>query len=104
MRYKDETPYQVKYTNEGDPLKVIMTKYDVEERNGLNVLSYPGAFYVKGTTHVYGYIDDAPIKCVTCRILIKAKDIDNYTAFRYDSTKQKFEPLRNGTVEKNKVE
>ena len=104
MRYKDETPYQVKYTNEGDPLKVIMTKYDVEERNGLNVLSYPGAFYVKGTTHVYGYIDDAPIKCVTCRILIKARDIDTYKAFRYDTNKQKFDPLRNGTVEKNKVE
>ena len=103
-RYKDETPYQVKYNNEGDPLKVIMTKYDVEERNGLNVLSYPGAFYVKGTTTVYGFIDDKPIKCVTCRINIKSRDIETYDAFRYDSTKQKFDPLRNGTEEDNQKE
>jgi hypothetical protein len=81
-RYKDETPYQVKYNNEGDPLKVIMTKYNVEERNGLNVLSYPGTFYVKGTTTVYGFIDDKPIKCVSCRINIKSRDIETYDAFR----------------------
>ena len=106
IRYKDTSPYQVKYTNEGETTKVIMEKYSIKEIDGRNVLVYPGKFYVRGTTNVYGYIDTAPIKCVYCRIKINAKDIYflNNNAFRFEYSKNDFEELKDGAVEKNKKE
>ena len=106
-RFEKESPYQVKYTDEqSNSPKVILEKPSVESRNNLNVLSYPATFYVKGITTVTGYIDLDPIKCVSCRVNIKTKDIDflNSLVVRFESTKNDFEPLKNGTVEKNAKE
>ena len=105
-KYKDSSPFQVKYANEGNTLKVIMEKYSIQVKDSLNVLSYPGTFYVRGTTTIYGYIDSKQIQCVSCRINIKSRDIDflSYDAKRYDSNKKAFEALKNGTVEKNEKE
>ena len=104
--YKTTSPYQVKYTNEGNVTKVIMQAYSIEEVQGKNVLSYPGTFYVRGTTNVYGYIDTDQIKCVKCRINIKSKDVYflNSDVLRYESSKAEFETLKNGTIEKNAKE
>ena len=105
-RYEKTSPYQVKYSNEGESKKLILEKYSIEVREGKNVLAYPGKFYIRGTTKVDGYIDTAPIKCVYCRININAKDIDflSYNAFRFESSKNDFEELRDGAVEKNEKE
>ena len=106
MEYADISPYQVKYTNAGSKTKVIMEKYIIEKKDELNVLSYNGAFYVKGITKIDGYIDTQEIKCITCRINIKTKDVDflNSYVLRFDSSKNDFELLKNGTVEKNTKE
>ena len=104
--FAETSPYQVKYTNAGSKTKVIMEKYTIEDKSGLNVLSYNGAFYVKGVTKIDGYIDTQEIKCVLCRINIKTKDVDflNSYVLRFDSGKNDFELLKNGTVEKNTKE
>ena len=103
-QFENESPYQVKYTDEqSNSPKVILEKPIVESRNDLNVLSYPAVFYVKGITTVSGFIDLAQIKCVSCRVNIKTKDIDflNSLVQRFEPTKNDFETLKNGTVEKN---
>ena len=105
--YKDVSPYQIKYSNEKEANQVIKIKQEIEVKDGRNVLSYPASFFVRGITTVSGYIDISPIICVSCRINIKAKDIDflKYNALRFDYDKNDFETLKNGTVEKNtKVE
>jgi len=107
MEYKDVSPYQVKYSNEVQSEKKVMTiKYSVENKDGLNVLSYPGAFFIKGITTVYGFIDTKQVHCRSCRINIKAKDISfpDTNVLRYDSVKNTFETLKNGTVEHNTKE
>ena len=57
-------------------------------------------------TYVSGYIDTEPIKCISCTVNVKSRDIDflNYNAFRFESTRNTFEPLKNGTVENNTKE
>ena len=104
--YKDISPYQVKYTNEGNTTKVILEKYIIEKKEELNVISYNGTFYVKGTTKINGFIDTKEIKCITCRINIKSKDIyflNNYV-LRFESSKNDFETLKNGITEQNTKE
>ena len=104
-RYKDESPFQVKYTD-GDETKVITKKHEIEERDDHTVLSYEVIFTIKGTSYVSGYLDTLPIKCVSCVVNVKAKDLDflNYKALRYESQRNTFEPLKNGTVENNTKE
>ena len=99
--YKDESPYQVKYSNDREKNQVITAKHSIEKRGDKNVLSWPAAFYVAGITTVSGYIDTDPVKCVTCRVNVKAKDIDDYNVFRLDHVKNDFETLVNGTIENN---
>ena len=103
-QYEETSPYQVKYVNEGSTtIHVITEKHRIDVKNDKNVLSYPGTFTVRGTTNVNGYIDTAQIKCVSCRVNIKTKDIDflsNYV-LRFEPTKNAYELLKNGTVEKN---
>ena len=103
IRYKDDSPYQVKYSNDIEKNQVIKSKYNIELKEDKYVLSYPASFFIRGVTTINGYIDVAPIYCISCRIIIKAKDIYflNYNAFRLDPTKNDFEVLKNGTVEKN---
>ena len=103
IRYKDDSPYQIKYSNNVEKNKVIKSKYSIELKGEKNVLSYPASFFIRGITTVNGYIDVEPIYCNSCRINIKAKDIYflNYKAFRLDPIKNDFEILKNGTVEKN---
>ena len=103
IRYKDESPYQVKYSNDVEKNQVIKSKYNIELKGEINVLSYPSSFFIRGMTTINGYIDVDPIYCNSCRINIKAKDIYflNYNAFRLDPTKNDFEVLKNGIVEKN---
>ena len=103
-QFKDVSPYQVKYTNKADTTRVITKKHEIEERNGHKVLSYDAIFYIRGMTYVSGYIDTQPIKCISCTVNVLARDIDLYNAFRYESTRNAFEPLRNGTVENNTKE
>jgi len=104
--YKDESPFQVKYSNDREKNQVIKTKHEIKEFKGNKVISYPAAFYVTGITTVSGYIDTDPVKCVSCRVNVKAKDIDflNYNVLRLDHTKNDFETLKNGTVENNQKE
>ena len=104
--YKDISPYQVKYTNEGNTTKIIMQKHSIEAVNSINVLSYPGEFYVRGYTNFFGYIDTNQIKCVSCRVNIKSREVDfeSSLVMRYESSKSDYEVLKNGTVEKNKQE
>ena len=102
--FKQTSPYQVKYNNENDnTLKVFTEKYSIEEKDKSNVLSYPGTFFVKGTSTVWAYIDTKPITCNKCRVNVKTKDIafGMSTVYRYEPTKKDYEPLKNGTVEKN---
>ena len=103
-QYSEISPYQVKYVNEGSTtVNVITEKHRIDVKNGKNVLSYPGTFTVRGTTNVNGYIDTEPIKCVSCRVNIKTKDIDflNSYVLRLEPTKNIYELLKDGTVEKN---
>ena len=72
--YKETSPYQVKYTNEGNTTKLIMEKHNIEVKDNINVISYPGAFYVKGYTNFYGYLDTQQIKCISCILLIFMKN------------------------------
>ena len=104
--YETTSPYQVKYTNYGETTKVIMQKHSIEAKDNINVLAYPGEFYVRGTTNFYGYIDTSPIKCVSCRIDIQSKDIDfsKSIVMRYESSKGDYEELKNGATEKNAKE
>ena len=104
--YKETSPYQVKYTSEGSTTKVITEKHSIETVNNINVISYPGTFYVRGYTNFAGYLDTNQIKCVTCRIDIKSRDVDfkNSIAMRYDSTKKDYEILKDGVIEKNAQE
>ena len=103
IRYKDQSPYQVKYSNDVEKNQVIKSKYSIELKGEKNVISYPASFFIRGITTINGYIDVDPIYCNSCRINIKAKDIYflNYNAFRLDPVKNDFEALKNGTVEKN---
>ena len=104
--YKTTSPYQVKYSNDGSAIQVIKSAHSIEKKDDKNVLSYPGTFTIKGTTTVYGYIDTKQIKCVSCIINIKSRDIDfmsNY-ALRYENSKKEFELLQDGAVEKNTKE
>ena len=106
-KYKDESPYQVKYANAGSStINVIKEKPSIKTVNNVNVISYPGAFYVRGYTTFTGYLDINPIKCVSCRVDIKSKDIDfkSSLAMRYESTKNDYENLKDGTIEKNTKE
>ena len=91
-RYKDESPFQVKYTD-GDETKVITKKHEIEERDDHTVLSYEVIFTIKGTSYVSGYLDTLPIKCVSCVVNVKAKDLDflNYKALRYESQRNTFD-------------
>ena len=51
--FKQTSPYQVIYNKEKDKaMKVFSEKYTIETKNKSNVLSYPGTFYVKGTSTV----------------------------------------------------
>jgi len=104
--YKDISPYQVKYTNEGNTTKIIMEKHSIEAVNSVNVLSYPGEFYVRGYANFYGYIDINQIKCVSCRVNIKSSDVDfeSSLVMRYESSKSDYEVLKDGAVEKNHQE
>ena len=104
--FKDSSPYQVKYANEGNTAKVIMQSHTIEAVEGINVLSYPGQFYVRGYTNFYGYIDINPIKCVSCRIDIKSQDLDFKSSYvmRYESSKNDYELLKDGIIEKNTKE
>ena len=105
--FKDASPYQVKYNNEKEnTMKVFTEKYSIEKKDDINVLSYPGTFFIKGTSTVWTYIDTKQITCETCRVNVKTKDIDfsKSTVLRYDSTKKGFETLKNGTIEKNTKE
>ena len=105
--YKETSPYQVKHNNEKETeLKVVSEKYGIEVREGLNVLSYPGTFYISGITVVHGYIGTKEISCHSCRINIKSRDIDfdHTKVMRYESTKKDYELLKNGIVEKNTKE
>jgi hypothetical protein len=105
--FKETSPYQVKYNNEKDnAMKVFTEKYSIEKKDNSNVLSYPGTFFIKGTTSVWAYIDTKPIICISCRVNVKTKDIEfgKSTVYRYESTKKDYEPLKNGTVEKNTKE
>ncbi len=103
IELKDKNPYQTKYTNEGSNNELLMGKYSVEKYNGKNVLSYPGVFYVRGIASIFGYIGGKGIKCVTCRINIKSKDVyfPKSDVLRFVSSKKDFETLKNGAVEKN---
>jgi len=105
--FKDASPYQVKYNNDKEnTLKVFTEKYSIEKKDDTNVLSYPGTFFIKGTSTVWTYIDTKQITCETCRVNVKTKDIDfsKSTVLRYESSKKAFETLKNGTVEKNTKE
>ena len=104
--FAETSPYQVKYTSPGNTTKVIMEKYKIEKKDDLDVLSYDGVFYIKGITKFNGFIDTKEIKCVTCRINIIAEDLDFLSSYvlRYESSKNDFETLRNGVVEKNTKE
>ena len=105
--FKEKSPYQVKYNNEMDnAMKVFGEKYSIETQDKTNVLSYPGTFYVKGISTVWAYIDNKPITCNKCRVNVKTKDIafGKSTVYRYESAKKDYEPLKNGTVEKNTKE
>ena len=69
-----------------------MGKYSVEKYNGKNVLSYPGVFYVRGIASIFGYIGGKGLKCVTCRINIKSKDVyfPKSDVLRFVSSKKNF--------------
>ena len=103
IRYKDDSPFQVKYSNDVEKNQVIKSKYSIELIYEKNVLSYAASFFIRGITTINGYIDVDPIYCNSCRINIKAKDIYflNYNAFRLDPIKNDFEVLNDGIVEKN---
>ena len=103
MKYKVDNPYEANYTNEGNATRYLLSNYSVEKRGGLNVLSYPEKFYVKGIASIFGYITKKPIKCVTCRINIKTNETDFLKSYvdRLDPIKNKFELLKNGTIENN---
>ena len=105
-QYKDNSPYQIKYTNEADTTRIITQKHEITVKDEHNVLSYDAIFYIRGMTYISGYIDTEPIKCVSCIVNVKSKDIDflNYKAFRFESAKNDFETLKNGTVENNTKE
>ena len=104
--FKDESPYQVKYINGGDTMKVILEKYTIEAKDSINVISYSGEFYVRGNANFYGYLDTKQIKCLSCRIDIKSKDIDfeSSLVMRYDYAKNDYEILQNGIKENNAKE
>ncbi|MBR3661202.1 MAG: hypothetical protein IKN63_04835, partial [Bacilli bacterium] len=104
--YKDTSPYQVKYISEGETTKVITEKHSIEVKDDINVISYPGVFYVKGYTNFYGYLDTQQIKCISCRVEILSGDFDfkSSLVMRYDSSKSDYEILKNGIVEKNAQE
>ena len=101
--YQETTPYQVKYTNEGDTTKVIMEKHSIEKVDSINVIAYSGAFYIRGYVNFFGYLDTQQIKCVSCRTEIQSGDVDFKNSFvmRYESSKSDYEILNNGTIEKN---
>ena len=74
--FKETSPYQVKYNNEKDnAMKVFTEKYSIETKDGLNVLSYPGSFFIKGTSTVWAYIDTKQIICEVCRVNVKTKNM-----------------------------
>ena len=74
--FKETSPYQVKYkTEKGKALKVFTEKYSIENKDGKNVLSYPGTFFIEGTSTVLAYIDTKPIICEQCRVNVKTKEI-----------------------------
>ena len=104
-RFESESPYQIKYT-EGGELKVISGNHNIEERNDKNVLSYPVVFYIKGEIHVNGFLGENPIKCLSCRINIKAKEMDFLKSYvlRFEVSKNDFELLKDGALEKNAKE
>ena len=47
IRYKDESPYQVKYSNDFEKNQVIKSKYNIELKGEINVLSYPASFFIR---------------------------------------------------------
>ena len=101
--YAKTSPYQVKYTNGGNTIKVITEKPSIKKVNNVKVLSYSGAFYVRGNANFYGYVDNKKIKCVSCLVDIKSKDIDFESSLvkRYENSKRDFELLKAGITEKN---
>ena len=104
--YQEISPYQVKYTNEGNTTKVIMEKHSIETIDSINVISYSGAFYIRGFVNFFGYLDTQQVKCVSCRTEIQSGDVEfkNSYAMRYESTKSDYELLINGVIEKNAKE
>ena len=104
--YKKTSPYQLKYTNYGNNAKIIIKDYTIETVNKINVLSYSGAFYVKGYADFYGYINNASIKSVSNRINIKSKDIDFKSSLivRYNFAKNEKTKIEDEDVERNTYE
>ena len=104
--YKEISPYQVKYTNEGNTTKVIMEMHSIETVDSINVISYSGEFYIRGFVNFFGYLDTQQIKCVSCRTEIQSGDVEfkNNYAMRYESSKSDYEILIDGAVEKNAKE
>jgi len=101
-----KSPYQLKYTNEGDSTKFDLENYSIETVESINVFSYPGQFYVRGIVNFFGYLNDQPIKCISCKVDIKSGDVsfESSLVMRYESTTSDFIILKNGTTEKNYVE
>ena len=101
--YQKNSPYQIKYGNDEYNIKVINESHSIETVENINKISYSGQFYIRGYTYFFGYLGTIPIKCVSCHVNIKSKDIDfhNSLVYRYDSTKKEFEILKDGIVEKN---
>ena len=83
-----------------------MEKHNIEVKDNINVISYPGAFYVKGYTNFYGYLDTQQIKCISCRVEIQSGNLDfkSSLVMRYDSSRSAYEILKDGVVEKNAQE
>ena len=105
-KYEHKSPYSVKFTSEGKQEQLIIEKYSINKENNINVISYRGNFTVRGYTNLVGYLNTYPIKCVSCRVYIKSKDIyfKNSLIYRYESSDSKYEILNDGAKEKNAQE
>ena len=105
-KYEQQSPFNVKFTSEGKEAQLIKENYKIEKVGDINVISYPGNFTVRGYTNLVGYLDTNSIKCVSCRVNIKSKDIDFKSSliYRYESSKNEYEILKDGAIEKNAQE
>ena len=105
-KFEKQSPFNVKFTSEGKEAQLIKENYKIEKVGDINVISYPGNFTVRGYTNLVGYLDTNSIKCVSCRVNIKSKDIDFKSSliYRYESSKNEYEILKDGAIEKNAQE